>query len=143
MKAAGVQVTVEEMEWKHFSARVFGDRDYEAACVQIGHSDVMVDPFSWYHSSEDRPNGDNVCGLRDRRLDELLDQARAELDRTRRIPIYHEFNRRLHELQPHTLIRHPLVSAVVATRYRNAEVNGKGLVPEEWYVPVELQHKDR
>jgi peptide/nickel transport system substrate-binding protein len=143
MKRAGIEFTVQPLDWSTFRSGVCERQEFAAAILVLSHSDVLVDPFDRYHSSEDRLGGENYCGLRDPRVDELLQQGRAEMDREKRAAIYHKLNRLLDELQPHTLIRHPLSSVVLSTRFRNAEVNARGLVADEWYVPLDKQLRNR
>jgi peptide/nickel transport system substrate-binding protein len=135
----GIHMEVQALEWGVFVTSVCNRHEFDAACLYMGHQDVQVDPFDWFHSSQAGDGGSNYAGLCDPEIDTLLSAARRATDRSRRLQLYHRFNRRLHDLQPVTLIRHPLHGAVLSTRYRDAAPGRKGLVPELWWVPAELQ----
>jgi ABC-type transport system substrate-binding protein len=66
---------------------------------------VDPDPFALFHSSqctsEDQPDTYNYVCLQDDEIDRLIDEGLRTSDQAARTEIYHEYGRRMQELQPY------------------------------------------
>ena len=109
-----------------------GERDFDAMLVTVG-LERWVDPFFVFHSSQGE-RGRNWMGYRDAEVDALLEEARAELDESRRAALYQEFSRSFHRDQPVTLLAHPLAAVLLHRRFRGVAPGVLGLYPELWWV---------
>jgi peptide/nickel transport system substrate-binding protein len=89
---AGVRARLRSLEWSSFIERIDAG-DYEAASLAWGASDANPDPFPYWHSSQFSPAGGNVAFYANRAADELMGEARNELDPEKRRAIYHRLHR--------------------------------------------------
>lgn len=108
----GVEVVLDPHEWSVLSSRVDA-RDYEA--VMLGrYLELDPDPYGLLHSSQ-ADAGANYAGLRNPRIDALIEEGRATADRDRRTRAYHELQALVHEEEPLTILFYPR-SRVAATK---------------------------
>ena len=89
---AGVKARLRTLEWASFIERV-DSGDYEAASLAWAASDANPDPYPYWHSSQIPPAGGNIAFYSNRTADELMEEARAELDPEKRRAIYHRLHR--------------------------------------------------
>jgi peptide/nickel transport system substrate-binding protein len=75
-------------------------RNYQAAYLSwVNEPDP--DPFSLFHSSQLPPDGMNVVGYENAEADQLMNEARTELDVARRTDLYHQLHDVLSRDQPY------------------------------------------
>ncbi|MDQ5859232.1 MAG: ABC transporter substrate-binding protein [Acidobacteriota bacterium] len=89
---AGVKARIRSLEWASFVERV-DSGEYDAASLAWAASDANPDPFPYWHSSQFPPAGVNVAFYRNAAADELMEEARNELDPEKRRVIYHRLHR--------------------------------------------------
>ena len=96
------------------------------------------DPYQVWHSSQTE-KGSNFVGFKNTECDRLIEQAREEFDRTKRIELYRRFQAILHEEHPYTFLwcRENLLA--VDKRFHNTIIYPYGMDAEEWFVPKHLQ----
>jgi peptide/nickel transport system substrate-binding protein len=133
MARVGVKMDVKPLEWAVFIQQL-DERNFDAVCLYSSFSDVWIDTYEDFHSSEDIPRGGNASGFHTPELDKLLAAARQEFDREKRIPMYHEIYRIVHEQQPLTLLFHGQVHVLAHKRFRNVIVRHKGMRSTFWWV---------
>ena len=92
LSRAGVKARLRTLEWASFIERV-DSGDYEAASLAWAASDANPDPYPYWHSSQIPPAGGNIAFYSNRAADELMEEARAELDPEKRRAIYHRLHR--------------------------------------------------
>lgn len=88
LKKIGVDAEVKYLEWNSFIKSV-DDGNFEAVAM------AWQNPFEWdpkqiWHSSSAIPGGSNFIGYKNPDLDKLIDQARFEMDRSKRIKLMHK-----------------------------------------------------
>jgi peptide/nickel transport system substrate-binding protein len=135
-RKVGVDVKIGPLEWATFIQDLY-KHEFEACSLYEGPSDAWIDNYSGLHSSEDKHRGGNLPGLRMPEIDQLLEQAREEYDREKRVPIYHRLYEILHEQQPRTLLIHGRVNVLVHKRFRNIKIRHKGMRSTYWWVHPE------
>jgi peptide/nickel transport system substrate-binding protein len=118
------------------------DGEFDGYMMYWRHYPTGVDPFEFFHSN---PSGQtashNLMRYRNDAVDELLRNARAEPDETRRRRMYHRFNRLIHADQPITFFVHPRNSLLLHRRFQAAEPQWKGMTPEMfWVAPKDRIH---
>lgn len=133
MEQVGVKCNILPLEWAVFIEHLY-DRNFDALCLYSSFSDVWVDHYEDYHSSEDIPRGGNTPGWHSPEVDKLLADMRAEFDREKRIKMYHRFYEILHEQQPQTLLIHGRVTVINHKRFKNVIVRHKGMRSTYWWV---------
>jgi peptide/nickel transport system substrate-binding protein len=133
----GIVMKIRQIEWAVFTQRL-QDRAFDA--VILGWSmGVETDPYQVWHSSQADGRGSNFVGFKNKRVDELLEEARGEFSRSRRIQLYREFARIVHNEQPYTFLFCNKSLVAVSSRFKNVRVYPLGLDPLEWFVPKPLQ----
>jgi peptide/nickel transport system substrate-binding protein len=133
MEKVGVRCEIRPIEWSVFIEHLY-NRDFDAVCLFASFVDPWVDNFDDYHSSEDIPRGGNTPGWHKPEIDKLLEEMRQELDRTKRIPMYHRLYAILHDEQPMTLLIHGLVDVLAHKRFQNVVVRHAGMKQTYWWV---------
>jgi peptide/nickel transport system substrate-binding protein len=132
LKRAGVEMTIRKLEWSTFLESVKTQRF--DACT-LGWSLVPdPDPYQVWHSSQTVVNGDNSVGFVNEEADTIMDTARPEFDRGKRIEMYRRFHEILHEEQPVTFLFCPKELVAVDKRFENVKVYPYGLDPLEWTI---------
>ena len=97
------------------------------------------DPYQIWSSTQIEGGGSNFVGFDNKRADELINEARQEFSRDKRIELYREFSEIVHNEQPYTFLFCNMSTVAVSNRFRNVVVYPLGLDPIEWYVPKSLQ----
>ena len=105
---AGVNLEIVQAEWASLMERKH-ERDFDAVNMATTIPGFESDPMQSWHSSTGAfdVRSSNHAGLRDEQIDALIDQIRAELDEGKRAKLWHEFQRRLYELQPFLFMNCP------------------------------------
>jgi peptide/nickel transport system substrate-binding protein len=130
---AGIEMEIHRFEWAVFVSKL-NKRDFDA--VTLGWSlGYGGDPYQLWHSSQVE-KGSNFCSFVNREADSIIERARVEFDRNRRIRLYHRFHEILHEEQPYTFMFAQPVLYAVSRRFENVKVHTMGLDFEEWTVKV-------
>ena len=102
LQRLGVELTAGPIESAALNARL-REHDFQAYISVI---EVSSDPDEWdiYWSTKYYDTGYNFIGYSNPLVDELFIQARYELDREKRVPLYQEIQKILYDDQPHTWI---------------------------------------
>ncbi|HEU5101678.1 MAG TPA: peptide ABC transporter substrate-binding protein [Roseiflexaceae bacterium] len=102
----GVQVQVETLEADALRQRLAA-HDFTLALYGLQRLGADPDVYEQWHSSQ-AERGNNYAGLQDEQIDELLFNARRDLDIGVRAPSYEAFQRRWVELVPSIMLYQPL-----------------------------------
>jgi len=133
----GIAMKIRRNEWAVFVQKL-NERKFDA--VTLGWSmGVETDPFQVWHSSQVSGGGSNFVGFKNEEVDKIIEEARQEFDRKKRIELYRKFIHIIHEEQPYTFLF--CNKSTIALNNRFADINIYPLGPDvlEWYVPLELQ----
>lgn len=133
LEPLGVKMEIRPIEWSVFIEHLYA-LNFEAMCLYSSFSDPWIDNYEGVHSSEDKPRGGNLPGLRLPELDELATKARTVFDRAERVKLYHRIYEILHEQQPMTLLIHGRVHVLCHKRFQNVVVRHKGMRSTYWWV---------
>jgi len=123
---AGVKARIRTLEWATFVERV-DSGDYEAASLAWAASDANPDPFPYWHSSQFPPAGGNVAFYRNAAADELMEEARGELDPEKRRAIYHRLHRVFRNDPPVVFVVNASQKYAFRTRVRGIVTSPLGL----------------
>lgn len=128
----GIVMNIRNTEWAVFTARL-NERKFDA--VTLGWSmGVESDPYQIWHSSQ-LEQGSNFVGFANKEADKLIDAARIEFDRDKRIELYRKFSKIVHEEQPYTFLFCRKSTVALNKRFKGVVVYPLGLDPREWFVP--------
>lgn len=135
--AAGIVMDIRQLEWSSMLQSV-QELKFEATLLGWGLP-PYPDPYQVWHSSQAVKRGSNHVGFVNVEADKIIEDARLEFDRDKRIALYHRFHEILHEEQPYTFLfcRKSLVA--VDKRFQNTLVYPYGMDSLEWWVPKDLQ----
>lgn len=89
-KKVGVDIDLRVLEWSTFM-KLIDEEKFDAVALSWGAGTVNVDPKQLWHSSSAVKGGSNFVGYKNPEADKLIDQARMELDKKKRLPILHKF----------------------------------------------------
>ena len=135
---AGILVQPDPAEWSIMLKRI-DDRNYDA--ITLGWTGgIEFDAYQIFDSSQIAGTGDDFVQYKNPACDAAIEQARATVDEAKRMPLWHQVQKILHEDQPYTflVVSHEL--AFVVDRLHNVEPTKTGLNPPlEWFVPVGQQ----
>ena len=137
---AGIVMEMAPTDWPTLLDRL-NKRDFEA--ITLGWSaSVEGDLFQIFHSSQRQDQGDNRTGFVSAELDKLIEEARSTVDEEKRMPLWQQAARVIHEEQPYTFLLDRNSLVFMDDRIHNVERTRMGLnfmntefIPLPWYVP--------
>lgn len=134
---AGIQMVLRPLEWAAFLENATkGKFDAYTAGWTLP---LYPDPYSTWHSSQTAEGGYNRVGFRNAEADKLIEDARVEFDRDKRIKLYHRLAEILHDEQPYTFLHCPAELLAVDKRFHGIKIYPYGPDSREWWVPANLQ----
>ena len=95
LKKAGIDMEVKYFEWNSF-LKTLDEGKFDAICLAWTTS-IEFDPKQIWSSSSAVPGGSNFIGYKNPEVDQLIEKARAEMDRKKRIPLF----RKVYEIIAH------------------------------------------
>jgi peptide/nickel transport system substrate-binding protein len=124
LKAVGVNVTLQTMEWGTFLAKLrTKEQDMFALSWMAGSEDPDLVMYPLLHSSQWTPVGPNRAMYKNTRFDEVLSQARQTTDQPKRAELYREAQRLLHDDPPWIFIDHEVQTAAHAKRVQGFKLH--------------------
>ena len=138
---AGIKLEPLPQEWP-VMLEFLNKKDFDA--ITLGWtSGIETDIFQMFHSSQAKTDGDNTISYKNPALDKLIDQARATVDDTVRMPLWQQAERIMVEDQPYTFLMRRQSLSFVDKRIQNLQMTKLGLnrgsLPVENYVPAAMQ----
>ncbi len=95
-------------------------RNYEAALVELAIPGDP-DPYPLWHQTQ-ITTGQNYAGLDHRRISEVIEMARINVDRTQRLALYREFQDLFTNEVPAILLYHPIYTYGVNDKVYNVQI---------------------
>jgi peptide/nickel transport system substrate-binding protein len=124
LKAVGVNVTLQTMEWGTFLAKLrTKEQDMFALSWMAGSEDPDLVMYPLLHSSQWTPAGPNRAMYKNARFDEVLTQARLTTDQAKRAQLYREAQRLIHDDPPWIFIDHEVQTAAFAKRVQGFKLH--------------------
>ena len=136
LKRAGINMLLAPLEWATFQERLI-NRNFDA-CMLAWLTPIAQDPYQLWHSTQ-AEKGSNYPGLKVDEVDEILETARAELDRDTRIAKYHRLHEILHDEQPYLFLYARPGLWAFDKRFNGVVEHKSGLDPLDWWVPTSMQ----
>src|SRR5687767_13983885 len=117
LKAVGVNVVLQTMEWGAFLAKLrTKEQDLFALSWMAGMEDPDMVMYPLLHSSQWTPNGPNRALYKNEQFDKLLTDARHTTDQARRAALYRQAQKILIDDAPWIFIDHEVQIAAMAKR---------------------------
>ena len=124
LKAVGVNVSLQTMEWGTFLAKLrTKEQDMFALSWMAGSEDPDLVMYPLLHSSQWTPSGPNRAMYKNTRFDEVLAQARLTTDQGKRAELYREAQRLLHDDPPWIFIDHEVQTAAHSKRVQGFKLH--------------------
>lgn len=99
----GIKMHIKLLEWNTFISKL-DESQFDAVVLAWGGGSVDMDPKQIWHSASAVKGGSNFIGYKNPEVDGLIDQARGELDKQKRIPLFREIYRRIADDAPYTFM---------------------------------------
>ena len=122
---AGIDCRPIAVEWAGLTKRIYAG-EFDAVLASWAN-DLSPDLYSSWHSSQAAPHGLNSLSYRNPEADRLIEAARVEPDETRRLALFHELHRVLHQDEPATWIFQVPERWAVSKRLANVGTSPMGL----------------
>jgi microcin C transport system substrate-binding protein len=94
LRKVGIEMKLQLLDWNVMLKNI-DDSNFDAIAMAWGAGSVDLDPKQIWHSSSAVKGGSNFIGYKNPEVDKLIDAARAELDKKKRIPLLREVYRKI------------------------------------------------
>jgi peptide/nickel transport system substrate-binding protein len=124
LKAVGVNVSLQTMEWGAYLAKLrTKEQELFALSWMAGTEDPDMVMYPLLHSSQWTPVGPNRALYKNVRFDALLQQARLTTDQAKRAQLYKEAQRLLVDDAPWVFVDHEIQIAALAKRVQGFKLH--------------------
>jgi peptide/nickel transport system substrate-binding protein len=124
LKAVGVNVTMQTMEWGAYLAKLRSkEQELFALSWMAGMEDPDMVMYPLLHSSQWTPNGPNRALYKNDKFDQLLTEARHTTDQAKRAALYKQAQKILIEDAPWIFIDHEVQIAAFAKRVQGFKLH--------------------
>jgi len=97
LKKHGWTIRLETVETVEFSAKLLPSRSFQAAIIGLDYG-FEIDPVYFWHSSQIRPPGNNITGVKLDEIDAQIEVIRTTNDIKEKIRLLNEFHAKLTEM---------------------------------------------
>jgi peptide/nickel transport system substrate-binding protein len=124
LKAVGVNVSLQAMEWGAYLAKLRSkEQELFALSWMAGNEDPDMVMYPLLHSSQWTPNGPNRALYKNDKFDELLHQARLTTDEKKRADLYRQAQRILVDDAPWIFVDHEIQTAAHVKRVQGFKLH--------------------
>lgn len=127
LRQAGVEVSVDLQPNATWNTNAVAHRHEVTAFYTSNANPMEEDLHGMLHSSARGAGRPNYAGLRDEKMDALLDRARTTRDLEARTEVRREIHRRFHELVPYTPLGMLSSQVVLGPKVANAKAHPYGI----------------
>jgi peptide/nickel transport system substrate-binding protein/microcin C transport system substrate-binding protein len=103
LKKAGIDMELKYLEWNSF-LKLVDEGNFDAVTMAWGGGDVDPDPKQIWHSSGAIPGGSNFIAYKSPEVDKLIDQARVEPDKAKRVKALKEVYKKIADDAPYAFL---------------------------------------
>lgn len=103
LRKVGVEMKLQLLEWNAIMKNV-DDENFDAVALGWGAGSIDVDPKQIWHSTSAVKGGSNHIGYKNPEVDKLIDEARQELDKKKRIPLMRAIYKKIAEDVPYAFL---------------------------------------
>jgi peptide/nickel transport system substrate-binding protein/microcin C transport system substrate-binding protein len=100
---AGIRMELKLLEWNTFITKL-DEAQFDAVVLAWTGGEVDLDPKQIWHSSSAVKGGSNFIGYQNPEVDRLIDEARQELDKSKRIPLLQQVYRTIAADAPYAFL---------------------------------------
>ena len=128
LKKVGVIVSIRIMEWQAFLNMVVFPHKFDSVLLGWGLS-ATPDPYSIWHSDNDKKGGFNFIGYHNDRVDTLIDKSNQLVDREELGKVWREIFKIIADEKPYLFLYIPNSITAVNKHIKNIEPTNNGI----WY----------
>jgi len=113
-------------------ALALDDKSFDAVILAWGQGTPPEDPRQLWHSSQAKlRSSSNVVAFANQEADRIIDALDYEYDKEKRLALYRQFDKIMHEEQPYTFLYTPLTRFLYRERLQNVflPIDRKDLIP--------------
>ncbi len=138
MAKAGIVMNITFIEWSVYTQRL-ENKSFEVCTLGWGMG-LEDDPYQIWHSSQAdiKASSNHIC-FKNKEADKLIDEIRVCFDLDKRIKLFYQFHRLLHDEQPYTFLVSPYSLVALSKVYRNVRVFPGGIDTNIMWCPKNLQ----
>ncbi|HBC88072.1 MAG TPA: hypothetical protein DCZ94_14070 [Lentisphaeria bacterium] len=126
MAKAGIIMNITFIEWSVYTQRL-ENKSFEVCTLGWGMG-FEDDPYQIWHSSQaDMKASSNHISFRNKEADRLIEEIRVCFDLNKRVELFHQFHKLLHDEQPYTFLVSPYSLVALSKVYRNVRVFPGGI----------------
>jgi len=103
LRKAGIEMKLQMLEWNAMLKNV-DEGNFDAMALAWGAGSVDWDPKQVWHSSSAVKGGSNFIGYKNPEVDKLIDEARQELDKKKRVKLLRVVYRKIAEDYPYAFM---------------------------------------
>lgn len=103
LKKAGIQMDLKYLEWNSF-LKLVDEGNFDAVTMAWGGGSVDPDPKQIWHSSGAIPGGSNFIAYKNAEVDKLIEEARVEPNKAKRVAKLKEVYRKIAEDAPYAFL---------------------------------------
>lgn len=142
----GAEVEIKVLSQADLYQTVIRPREYDALLFGQG-SMLDPDPYSFWHSSQKADPGLNLAFFEDKRVDEILTEARETLDQGKRAALYKEFQEIIRREHPAIFLYSPAYLSVISDKVQGFALQSLNTPADrfsdvtKWYIETKRVRK--
>ncbi len=129
LKEVGINLKLRPMSTQDILEQILPNRDFEILYFGI-QSTIDPDQYNLWHSSQIKYPGLNISGLKSKRIDYYLEQARITTNKLKRQKLYLDFQKELAKYTPVVYLFNPPVY-VISKNYIKIPVTNQYIISEQ------------
>lgn len=103
LKKAGIDMELKYLEWNSF-LKLVDDGNFDAVTMAWGGGSVDPDPKQIWHSSSAVVGGSNFISYKNPEVDKLIDEARVEPNKAKRVKLLQQVYKKIAEDAPYAFL---------------------------------------
>jgi peptide/nickel transport system substrate-binding protein len=138
LKKIGIIAEIQTLEWSVFLEKI-KKHEFDALMGAWILTDYPPDQYQIFHSSQSKNDGSNYTSYNSPQADKLMEEYRAEFDKTKRIEIMKKLQQLLYDDQAYTFLWTPKAKYVYGERFKNVRwypTPPTAYHTPEWWVPA-------
>lgn len=134
LKKAGIDMQINPLDWSVIIQKV--EEKAFSAVVMGWQGPLEPDPYQIWHSSQAKLSGSsNHINFINPEADKLIEAGRKEMDKEKRLKIYHEFYRLIADEQPYTFLTSSVFLIAQKKELRNVQIYKLGMYEYFQWLP--------
>lgn len=126
LKKIGVVVTLRVMEWQAFLNMVVFPHKFDALLLGWNLA-ITPDPYSIWHSDNDKKGGFNFVGYKNKELDKMIEKSQKIVDRDKLATMWQKMFKIITDDNPYLFLYIPNSITTVSKNIKNIEPTKSGI----------------